>query len=903
MAEEAVSGIFNEAPIAEGAAHYEITGEELSHTNHMYLSQALMGRIPGLYIPTSNYTPGSEGVTIRVRGNATTSNQGPMVVLDGMKGASLNLVNVKDVEKVTVLKDAAAVALYGFEGANGVILITTKRGTDGGDKITVDVNQTMQHAIVKPTMLNSAQHAMLMNQAEYNDGNGEYFAFSQAEIDAYKDGGNSLYPSTNWYEMYMADYVHTTNASLSATGGGEFVKYYTNIDYYNVGSEFNTDNDYDTGYGTDYVQIRTNLDAKINDHIKAYVNIAANVKRDVNPRSGSVYTSIFQNKPMQHGPLTDSNQVVITNLNTNPTYGLLNRSGYNKGTESTIVANMGVNFDLNFITSGLTASVEGMYRNYLYSITNANTDYERWTADVVNDTLVYARYNNIKNEPITLTKSTSSNYAAQFDANLAYNRAFGKHRVGANVIFSYQTYMSQGANFGTMNIGCSAHASYAYDNALFLDVIVGGQGTEQFMPGNRYGVFPSGSVAWVPTNHDFMKNDVLTHMKVRGSFGEVGYNGFSGDAGQYIYKDVIVRENGYAGLGNGIITNQYANKDLTWEKAQILNVGADFEFFHDLTLSVDYFNQNRYDVLVQSDLDPQFIGVTDAQRPWKNDGGVRNHGVDIALNYNTKFNKDWSFSAVGFASFSSNKVTATGTMAYDETYAYPERKVGYSIGQMWGYEIDYSNGNGYFNSAEELANSGLNYIGAQPRVGDFIYVDHNDDGNIDERDIVPMKNSKGKLAQSLPDWFFGLELAAQWKNLDFSILLEGMTGVTGWANGLGFVERQSNGTFFSHHLEAWTQDRYDAGLPISGPALSMDGGTSSWNNNHYISTKNYFKLANIQVGYNIPINEKYSFRVYASGQNLLTADDFKSEDMHVENSNLSSFPAQRYYTLGLNFNF
>lgn len=899
------SGIYNAVNIAPGSAHVVVEGDLLRRSSQMYLGAGLAGRVPGLFVATDNNEPGNETYSFNIRGNSTTSSNAPLLLIDGFEVSNLNYLNVKDVERVTVLKDASAIAIYGFKGANGVILVETKRGRSGKLSIDAGVNYTIQQAAVKPTMLSSAQYAELTNEANKNYYNVPFYSYSQDQIDAYRSGENPLlYPNRDWYDYFMKPSVNTVNAYFVANGGSEYVNYYTSIDYTRQDSPYRTDHDYEYTYGLNRIQMRTNLDAKINDYISAFLNVDTRISKRNSSNAGDIYASIFSMKPTTYGPTTPNGGVLVTPENLEPTYGRLNRSGYVKQNEVNTLANLGIHFDLSAITEGLSATVEGVFHNNLYSNMRGNSGYAKWTSAPNGDDLLFTEYGTSKDEPITLSKDVNSNYSTQFNANIGYHKVLDRHRVGVNAIGSYYYALNQADNFPSLYIGGSATGSYSYDETFFLDVIASTQGSYRLSPKNRFGFFPAASFAWVVSKHDFLRdNPVISSLKLRTSYGEVGYDGFASDAGNYIYKDNIDRSGGMyiQNLGGGINVFKYANRNLTWEKSRILNVGFDLELMHYITLSANYFDDRRRDILTPNDTDPIMTGIPIEARPWKNMGKVHNQGVEFTAGFQKEIDRDWLVGASGYVTYAKNKVLATGNLDYDNTYYYSNRSLGFPVGQIWGYQIDYSNGNGYFNSNDEIIQSGLTYDGTAPTPGDFKYIDYTKDGKIDVRDMVPMGGT------STPEVNYGLELSAKWKDLDFSMLFQGVTGhYYSVSSGLGYYENVQNGTFFERHLNAWTPERYAEGATITAPALKLIGGNASHrSSNYYLNDMSYFKLGNVSLGYNIPYKfySKISSRVHLSAMNLFTIDNSNSKDMHAENSSLTQFPVYRYYQIGLNINF
>ncbi|WP_158285099.1 SusC/RagA family TonB-linked outer membrane protein [Arenibacter aquaticus] len=870
-----------------GASAVTISQDVLSRTKTSTLGSALLGRFPGY---TSGY----------IRGISTTNGKAPIILVDGMVTNSYNHINLNDVESVTILKDAAATSLYGLQGGNGIISVKTKKGYDGESTITVNTNYTMQTPITTPTVLNSGQYTRLYNEAWVNDGNTDPSIYTEEDIRNYESGENrELYPNNNWYDMFINSLVETQDINISGRGGSEVFKYYVGMGYLHQNSPYITDGTVPEKYGTNRFDIRSNLDIKINDYISGYMNISGRINRTMNPQANNIYSTIFNLGPTVYGPLTPEGNVVVTETEGNSTYAKINRAGYVKTTGVHISSISGLNFDLNKLLPGLSTGGEIKYYTVPTSYIYGNTDYERWIRDMtIKDDLVFMRFGNARNEPVTFTKSTSSSYRTEYQGHLKYKNTFGNHNINATALIQKQYYNSQAAEgvqpFIKMTYGFNAN--YAYKNLLFTDFVSGYQGSEQFSADNRYGFFPSASTALVLSNFDFLKDDkAVTFLKLRGSYGLVGNDNIAGN-NRFLYKDNLTTG------GNNIGEDQLGNPNITWETSRIANIGFDIGLWDQLSLSFEYFDDRRTDILVSNNIIPAMLGVSSSSLPLMNDGEVHSYGYEAQLGYKKDFNKDFSLGVNGYFAFNDNKVENIAELNLGDDYAYPYRTTGYRVGQKWGYLIDYSNGNGYFNSADEITASGLAYEGASPRPGDFIYQDLNNDGVINVQDIAPMGYS------SIPRISYGTELSMKWNRFDVSALFFGVAQVSTFNSGAGFYESFNNGTFFTQHLNAWTADRYANGEEITAPALSLNGSASHKANDYYFQDKSYLQLREVTVSYTIPADVSNKIwskeaQVYFSGRNLFNIDNMKSDDLTVFMNSTNSAPTRRAFVLGLNLTF
>lgn len=870
-----------------GAAAYTMYADEWRSNLYEGMSSELSGRMPGMI----------EGGLIR--GGGTTGDRGILYLVDGMVMNHIGSLHEDDIESVTVLKDAAATAIHGLRGGNGIVSLRTKRGYSGSPCINLKISNTINTPTVIPYMVNSGEYVQLMNEASINAGNEPLY--SQEEVDAYRSNKYPQYfPNINWYDQLIKPLTNTQNVYLSASGGGKLAQYYTSLGYTHSESNFKTDGTNDKQYGQHLFTVRSNIDVKINRYITAYQNIFARIARPVVPNASDIYSSVFAMAPNVYGPTTDDGGVIVTTQNTSPAYARINRSGYQQATGGDLTSITGLNVDLGFLTEGLSTKGIVRFYNWAASWVTGKRDYARYLRDMTQTSdLIFTPYGTSRDQPLTLSKTVDGHYRVEYEWNVDYSRTFGNHGVYATGVFNRQDYSTLEIRPSiTMTYGFQA--GYAYKNILFADFNSSYQGSEKFAKGKRYGFFPGASMAWVPTNHLFEHQDVLTFLKLKASYGLVGNDRI----GSFLYEDNITRKgSGFVSYyGNGYDVVRIGNPDITWEKARKTNIGFEATFWNQFTLGLDYFHENRTDILLQDELRPSVSGISQSASPYTNGGEVRNQGIDMMLQYRKKFSRDFSLAVSGNLLYNKNKVLNLQEVTLGPDYVYQQRKTGFSIGKLWGYEIDMSNGDGYFNTQEELNGSGLTYEGATPRLGDFIYKDLNNDKVINEKDMVPMGNSM------IPPVSWGATLDLQWKRFTLSFLFQGTSGTSTFRSGLGYYENTNNGTFFTHHLNAWTEERFQNGEKITAPALSLNTSASMKNNSFYLERTDYVRLKNLKLNYTLPasISGKFGMKqldIYFSGRNLLTFDNQKFNDIDVQMGNVGSNPVYRNFSLGLDVKF
>lgn len=889
-----------------GASVVTITAEELMRGGyHPNLASALVGRVPGMIMSQTNAEPGSESFSSNIRGYG----RGPLFIVDGVVLTSLNSIDVNDVESVTIMKDALGGVMYGLQSAGGVVYVTTKRGSNREPSITVSTNYSMQEALNRPRRLGSKEHVTLTTQAWKNDGMPEKNPYTPEQIAGYQSGANlDMYPNNNWYDMFSNKYVSTFNAHVGASGGGEYVKYYASVGYMNQNSPFIAENALEP-YGTNRFSIRTNIEAKLNSFIKAYVNVASRISENTytGAKGGNkgVVESMFDLPSTNHGPLTPEGHVIVTPEKTNPTYGRLNKSGFVQSINTQLLANVGLEFDLNAILPGLKTM--GRFKYEMSNTANhiGNTDYTRYTRDLNQlDKLIFYKYGDTEDQILTRGKHSSVSLSRELDWELSYDRVFGDHLVSA-MGFIKQTYMNQRELEHLLpkyRMGYGGQVTYGYKNIAFADYAFSYQGSEQFIPANRYSFVNAGSLAILLSNLDFLKNnEVVTYLKLKGSYGIIGSDNFGGE--RFLHDDVLIQNgpNIVSGLGPSITINKLGNPNLSWEKFAIANVGFEVELWNQLTLSAEYFQNYASDILVNDNLTPSISGVPKDIMPQMNYGRQFNQGVDISLSYHRTFGRDFNVGVNSHFMYYKKEILESGELP-KIGYNYEYRSKGYRGGQNWGYQIDYSNGNGYFNSEQDIIDRDLTYTGKQPRLGDFIYVDQNGDDIIDDQDMIPMGETK------TPQINWGVELLLEYKGFDLTALFQGVAKYGDFNSGIGYYENVNSGVFFDQHLTAWTPERYENSDVITGPALSMNGSSSQRSNDYYYQDKSFWRVKNLELGYTISesVTKKIgieNLRVYANVVNPFTVDHLENKNHDIEGAQINGFLTQRYWNIGLNVTF
>lgn len=895
-----------------------VSGFTLDKSPTNILSETLAGRLPGLSTVSalSELTFfGYQNTNKAIRGISTVNGTQPLVIIDGVVCPTqyFEFISPKEIESISVLKDASATAIYGIQGANGAMVITTKRGYNGKKKVEAYADQSFQQMIKTPMFVNSARYAELRNEAGERDGRGAYSQFTQEEIDQFRAGDNTGYPNNNWYDMFVKDIVMRQRVGVNVTGGSDGFKYFSQLNFINQGEPLKIVDEQDRKYTpnphVNIVNIRSNMDVKFNEYVSGFMRLAGSVKREMQAGSRmnwDIYSQIFNLPPTMYGPLSPiiednkevSNQVVTIDGVDNPVYGLLNRSGYSQIIETNVIAQAGLTLDMSFLTKGLSASGAMAYQTYVRNQTNTLQNFQRVVRSADYDFLGnFTKYKNWQNTPLVYSKGSVFFYYLDLFANIEYKRNFGDHSVDASAHTYYllQEKENTGSSnavlpYKRQNLGVSV--LYGYKNRYFVKGDLGYSGSEQFHPDNRFIATPAISASWIASKEDFFNVDFVSLLKLRASYG-ITANDQMGSA-RFLYLDNI-RSNGTE-LERG-------NPELAAEKIKKMNFGLDLGLLNMFTLGADYFTHRVDNMLVNSSFKiPEYQGIPLSYYPKLNNGEMENKGLELSLAFNKHFTKELS----AFAEFSytqaRNKVISVNESPFSDEYAYPYRTEGFPVGQRWGYKIDYSNGNGMFNSAEELANSGLTYSFGTPRVGDFKYQDLNNDHIIDAKDQAPMGYSY------FPEQEFSLNGGVTWKRWELSFLFHGVRNTSSFVSGAGAYEYGSQGQFNDIHLNAWTPERYASGEEITFPALSLSPSTNHVNNDFFLMDRSYLRLRNLEIAYTLP--ESLTRKIHSEGiriacnvKNLFTIDKMRSKYVDPEIGKMDTFQPYRVYNLGLNFNF
>ncbi len=896
-----------------------IQTKEIKQSPAANLAVTLAGRLPGLTALQRSGEPGRDLTQIFIRGQGTVNSQSPIVLVDGVE-RELTYIDPNEVESVSILKDASSTAIFGVRGANGVILVTTKRGTSEVPSVNFSAESGGQDFTRRVQPVSAFEYATLKNLAQTNDGVAP--AYSNEALAAYSTGSDPLrYPNTNWAGLMIKDFAPQTRYNLNVSGAAKAAKYFVNAGLFNQGGQFKTEtNDaYDSSFKLNRYNFRSNIDLQINKNLKAFLNVAGYLEKQNSPfgvapastgqngQSPSYYilASIYDMPSNIPGPLTPNGAVSTSSTEVNPAFGILNRSGYRQQTRSNVTATYGMEQSLDFVTKGLSARAVISFDSKSTNDLNASRTFAKGV-QVINpnikgsdgrDSVYFSPFNADVNSPLNISGARNFSSLSNFQGFINYNRSFGKHDVTGLLLYQQQKNIIDSQLPFNLR-GASARLTYGYDNRYFAEFNAGYNGSEQFEKTRRFGFFPAVSGAWIVSNEKFWKqNNIINTLKLRGSYGEVG-NDRIGDSRFLYLDDIAVGGGGLSpslGNGNKITINQLKNDLVQWEVAKKANIGVEIGFLQSFTLVVDLFNENRNNILRKRGTIPVLNGLSANVLPKINIGVVQNKGYEVELNYKKAFNKDFSILSRINVSYATNKQQFADEPTLSSDYAFRYRETGYRIGQNFGYIVDK-----YFDNQTEINNSPVQNVGGHTsRPGDFKYKDLNGDGIIDNKDISPIGYS------NVPEYTFGGALSVTYKGFDVSVLLQGVTHVTNYYQSRGTFP---GGNYFVNHLNSWTAERAAAGQEITFPRLTTQPSPNQIANSFFVIDASYLRLKNFEVGYTLPTKwtEKIGskrVRLYANGLNLYTWDNLPTNQFDPELNSELAYPLTKVINFGVNIVF
>lgn len=936
-----------------------ITTKDLTQSPTANINNALAGRLPGLIV--NQYAGGEPGVDqseLFIRGKATYGNQSAIVIVDGIE-RDMSYLAPDEIETFTILKDASATAAYGIRGANGVIVITTKRGK-AAEKATVNLKASIgiNQPIGFPEYLGSADYATLYNEARLNDAKmtgadiSSLNLFSQQAIDNFRrakgDNSDGLGYDWDYYDFAFKPGLQE-DVSLSIRGGTDKVRYYVLANYFSQGGNYKYSNagEYDSKTKFTRYNFRSNIDININRYLSTRLDLGARITdRNAPGTTAGRLMTICATQPPYLPILVEENahpqneeyiqqnprgMLYGDNIYRYNLLGELSRTGYLNEKNTYLNGSFAMNLDMEFLTKGLKAEVmfsydasEGRWINRkLDTYKDGYREYPKYATFMpIEGSDAYmagghytGAYKTGNKYDIDQTIGNGFSHNASdgrtyIQARLDYNRLFSNRHEVTAMLLANRGNRTVNNELAYHSQGITGRFAYYYNQKYLMEFNFGYNGSENFAPGKRYGFFPAGSIGWVVSEEEFMKKaSWIDFLKVRASYGLVGSDNVSS---RFPYLAFYGGGSGYD-FGNNFGTNvggtsegNLANANLTWEKARKLNVGIDFTTLNQrLALTIDAFYEYRFDIITDMNSDgimgyPDIVGK---DAVLQNLGEVSNRGVDIELSWNDKIGKDFRYYIRPNLTFSRNRLEYKAEVARKNSW---RKETGKRLYENFVYVFD------HFVADQEEADR-LNKIGYQPWgqliPGDVVYKDLDRDGVIDDEDRTAMGNPRS------PELMFGIPFGFQYKNFDFSVLLQGATKSSILLNGAAVFdfpqfEQDKIGRVKKMHLDRWTPE---TAATAKYPALHYGTHDNNKNGNSslFLYDASYLRLKNVEIGYNVSPKLLRKFhvqqaRIYVQGLNLLTFDKLGDVDIDPETKSgdgASWYPIQKVFNFGIDITF
>lgn len=880
-----------------------VYAENIDKSSAFSIGNSLYGNVLGLTTMQSTGVVWEQMPSMYIRGLKTLNgNNGILLVVDGLERdnnwQALKYITPEEVESVSVLRDAAALALYGYRGVNGVVNIVTKRGKYDTREINFSYDHAFNYMTRKPELADAYTYASALNEALTNDG--KQVRYSQNELNAFKNGTSPyLYPNVNWWEEVFRDRGASDIATLSFRGGSTKMRYYTMMNLQNNRGfikNFDTNADYSTQEKYSKANFRTNLDIDLSPKTKMQANIMGILNEFSRPGMGSdnLISKLYQ-LPSAAFPIRTESGLWGGNTtwgeNWNPV-ALTEGRAYSKGHTRGLYADMSLRQDLSSLTKGLGASVRIGYDNLASYWENHTKGYKYGMASV-------ASWENglpIAGEEITGGKDTEMSgdskldwqyRAFNFQMNVDWQRQFGVHSLYSMLLYTYKYDNAKGINntFYRQNAGWYTH--YGFKNRYFADFTLMASASNLLAPDHRWNVSPTVGLAWLISNEKFMQSqNVVDFLKLRASFGMLNTDNIPGNG---YWNETVGGGNGYPinnnfGGDGGWHEGRLASVNGTTEKAYKYNAGVDATLFKGLTLTVDGFYERRSDIWVSSD--GQNSAVLGASGSYVNAGIVDSWGTEIGANYYKKMG-NVELNLGGTFTYNRSKIIEMleEPAAYDYT-----RSTGNPVGQIFGLQAI-----GYFVDQADIDNSLPQQFGPV-KAGDIKYKDMNGDKVINSDDRVAMGYNS-----TCPEIYYSFSLGLEWKGLGFSAQFQGVGNYTAILSGTYYHPLVDNTTISNYvYRNRWTPETPNARFPRLTTVDNNLQTSSLW-----LADRSFLKLRNCEVYYKLPSSWLNRFwvknaKVYVRGVDLLCFDSIDQLDPEAMNS---SYPATRSIHVGLSVGF
>lgn len=878
------------------------------------ITNMIGGRIPGIITRTMSGEPGSDFSEFWVRGVSTFgANASALVLIDGIEG-NLNDIDPSDIESFSVLKDASATAVYGVRGANGVVIVTTKKGSAGKTRINLKSSATLSYSPRMPKYLRAYEYAQLANEAREVRGNTPIY--DDIEMEIIKNHLDpDLYPDVNWRDVILKDVTWYNQHYLSVSGGSSTARYFMSTGLMNKSAIFKDEgiNKYNTNVNWHKYTFRANVEANLTETTVISLGMDGVITKQTSPGYGNDNSALWKaqsNLTPVTVPVRYSNGLLPaygTGDNQRSPYVLLNYTGYKTSHNIDYKVNFGLNQDLKWITNGLKV-------NALFSFNSSGShlvtrqkspNLYRATTRYKDGSLATRR--TVNEQALTYSKSASQSRQYYFESRLNYERGFGDHNVTGLVHYYMQDYQDTQANNETDAIpkryqALSGRATYSWKDTYLLELNIGYTGSENFKKGHQFGLFPAVAIGWVPTQYEWVQKHLpfVDFFKLRASYGEVGNDRIGGR--RFPYITYVSTENVSGRWGNNALQEGQMGADgLEWETAKKYNLGFDGHLFNEhFNFTIDFFKDVRDGIFQQRELLPQELGAVN--KPYVNIGSMNSKGIDGSVEYTQNIKQVRLTGRANFT-YTTNKVKHWEEAI--KKYPYLENS-GYSVNVTRGLIAQ-----GLYRDSTDILSGPIPYANVRP--GDIKYKDVNGDGRIDNDDMVPIAYS------SVPLIMYGFAVEASYKNWTLGIFFRGVGKTNYFLGGNAYhpfiSEEQGNVlTQVYNRKNRWIPAWYSGDPSTENPnarypRLSYGNNTNNQvNSTFWLANGRYLKLQNIDLSYRW---QNKAFRKIGLndiifqfiGTNLACWDKVKLWDPEQASNNGAVYPLQRTFTFQLSVNF
>ncbi len=880
------------------------------------VQNTLAGRLPGFFAQQRSGQPGKDASDFFIRGVSSLNPDGnrPLIIVDDIEYSyeQLSQINVNEIENISILKDASTTAVYGIKGANGVLIVTTRRGLLGRPKVNFRGEGGMQSPVKKLKFLDAYHSAVLENEAYANDGLNQ--PFSAGDLEHFRTGDDPYgHPNVNWYKAIFKPFSLQTNANVDVSGGNDIVKYFVSGGAFSQNGALKNFSDPRNEVNTNYYyrryNFRSNLDIKASKSLSVRLDVTTRFSDINQPHAQNIVSEVYNFNRIRpySAPFLNPNGSYAYDRYNPQNLATLNarlaNSGYQRDKRNDLNVLFGLAEKLDMITKGLSFTGRVAY---------ASTELasrQLFRGDLFNGYSPPSYYYNPADGSYTLDPrgqyqlsgytlvgvTDAYNKNINLQGFLNYDRTFAAHHFTSLLLFNRQNYTDQrAASVPNKFQGYSFKIGYDYLQKYLLDLNVGYNGSDRFKSGRRYGLFPALGLGWNISKEKFFDIKKINLLKIRGSYGVVGSDIVYGN--RYLYNQQYYGGGSYPFGEASIISyptifeGDLGNNNVTWEKARKFDVGLDLNMFDDrISLTVDYFRDLRFDQLISRGSISQILGVGTARF---NMGKVLNTGIDGQISYKNNIN-DFQYNVTGVFSFAKNTIVFMD----EATPAFPWLlRTGHPIGQPFGYTFL-----GFYKDQQDIANSPKPLVPVRP--GDLKYKDLNGDGVIDENDMGPI----GK--PNLPNTTVGLTLGGNYKGFSLSVLFQGSFNYSFAVTGTGIEPFQSQ--FQPIHELRWTPDNsVNARFPRLTTNSASVNSPSAFPSSFWLVDANYIRLKTVDLGYQLPVKTLpfgiSNARVYVSAYNLFT---FTNYDLYQQDPEVTSNTAgdaymnQKVVNVGLQLGF